>query len=125
MEIARSSFDAWNAGDMDAWSEFLAPEVSWRVMPEWPEQGPFVGREAVLRHVRQLREGWDADTAEPVSDFLDAGDRVVVRFAWRGRGHGPELNMEMTCICTVRKDRIVAFEYVWDHSEALKAVGLG
>jgi len=40
-------------------SEFLAPDAIWRVMPDWPEPGPYVGREAVLRQVRQLREAWD------------------------------------------------------------------
>ena len=27
---------------------------------------------------------------EPMSDFIDVGDRVVVRFTWRDLGHGPE-----------------------------------
>ena len=124
VEVAKASIDAWNAGDMDAWSEFLAPDVSWRVMQDWPEQGPFIGRETVLRQARRLRDAWDADAAEPVSDFLHVSDHVVVRLAWRGRGHGPVLNMGMTCVYTVRKDKIIAFEYFWDHAQALKAVGL-
>ena len=39
-----------------------------------------------MRQFEQLRETWDADTLEPISDFIDAGDRVVVRLdlAWRG-----------------------------------------
>jgi ketosteroid isomerase-like protein len=109
---------------MDAWSELLAPNVIWRVMPDWPEQGPFIGRDAVLLQVRQLRESWDCDAVVPVGDPIDAGDQVVPRVIWRGVGRGPESNMEMTCIYTVREDRIIAFEFFWDHSEALRAVGL-
>jgi ketosteroid isomerase-like protein len=124
VEVVRRANEAWNAGDMDAWSEFVAPNAIWRVMPDWPEQGPFIGRDAVLRQVRQLRESWDSDAVVPVGDYIDAGDQVVLRFIWRGVGRGPQLNMELTCIYTVREDRIIGFEFLWDHAEALKVVGL-
>ena len=77
-----------------------------------------------MRQFEQLRETWDADALELISDFIDAGDRVVVRFIWRGAGHGPEANMEFTGVFTVRKGRIFAIEFFWDHAEALEAVGL-
>ena len=124
VEVVRRWIEAWNAGDMDACSALIPPHVVWRVMPDWPEQGPFIGRDAVLLQVRQLRESWDSDEVVPVGDLIDAGDRVVLRFIWRGVGHGPESNMEMTCIYTVRGGRIIDFEFFWDHAQALKAVGL-
>ena len=49
-----------------------------------------------MRRFEQIRETWDADALEPIGDFIDAGDRVVVRYIWRGAGHGPEANLEMT-----------------------------
>ena len=61
---------------------------------------------------------------EPISDFIDAADHVLVRFVWRGTGHGPESNMEVTQLFTVRKGRIFLLEYFWNHAEALEAVGL-
>jgi ketosteroid isomerase-like protein len=118
VEIVRASFAAFNAGDMDAWGNLLAADVIWRPRSGWPEPGPFIGREAVLRQVQRNREAWDADTAEPVTAFIDAADRVVVRFAWRVRGHGPQSNWEVTCVYTVRKRKIIAFEFFWDHAEA-------
>ena len=124
IDLVRRMTDVWNTGDADAWSEFLAPDVIWRVMPDWPEQGPFIGRDAVLRQIRQLRAIWDSDTIVPVSDVISAGDKVLLRFIWRGVGSGPESNMEMTCIYTVRKDAIVGFEFFWNHADALAAVGL-
>ena len=99
------------------------PDVIVRTAEGWPEPGPFVGREAVMRQWEQLRETWDADALEPISDFIDAGDRVVVRFIWRGAGHGPESNMELTGVYTVRKGRIFSMEFFWDHAEALEAAG--
>jgi ketosteroid isomerase-like protein len=121
MEVMRAAFEAWN-GDMDAFREMHDPDVIARSPEGWPEPGPFVGREAVIRQWEQMRETWDADALKPI-DFIDVGDRVVVRFVWRGAGRGPELNMEMTGVYTVREGKITVFEFFWDHSEALEAAG--
>jgi uncharacterized protein len=124
VEIVRRGVEAWNAGDMDAFRELHDPEVIVQTVENWPEPGPYVGREAVMRSLEQLRDTWNANTMEVTSDFIDAGDRVVVRFIWHGAGHGPQLNLEMTDVLTVRKGRIRGHEYFWDHAEALEAVGL-
>ena len=64
------------------------------------------------------------DTLELISDFIDAADRVIVRFIWRALGHGPELNLEVTNVFTLRKEKIVLQEVFRDHAEALKTLGL-
>ena len=94
IEVVRRTFAAWNAGDMDALRELHDPDVIVRAPKGWPEPGPFVGREAVMRQFEQMRGTWDADALEPIGDFVDAGDRVVVRVVWHGAGHGPELKNE-------------------------------
>ena len=124
LEIVRALFEAYNAADMDAVREFYDPDVIVRTVEDWPEPGPYVGREAVMRFHEQLRDTWDADTGVPISDFIDAGDRVAVRYIWRGAGHGPEVNMELTLVFTMRKGRIFYLEFFWDHAEALEAVSL-
>jgi ketosteroid isomerase-like protein len=123
VEIVRANFEAWNAGDMDALREMYDPTVIVRATEDWPEPGPFVGREAVMRQGEQLRETWDAVTIEPIGDFIDAGDRVAVRHVWRGVGHGPQSNLEFTVVYTIRKGKIFGFEYFWDHAEALETLG--
>ncbi len=42
VEVVKAGIDAWNAGDMDTWSSFLAPDVTWCPTPDWPEPGPYV-----------------------------------------------------------------------------------
>jgi ketosteroid isomerase-like protein len=126
VEIVCASLDTWNAGDMDASKDFVAPDVVWRPMPDWPESGPFIGREATLRQAHRLRDDFDADTAERIS-VSDAADRVVVRLLWRLRGNVPQLpesEMQVSLVYTVRKRKISAFEFFWDHAEALEAAGL-
>jgi ketosteroid isomerase-like protein len=124
VEVVRRFYEAWNAGDMNALGELYDPDAVVRAPDGWPEPGPFVGREAVMRQFRQMRETWDADAGEPLSDFIDAGDRVVVRFVWRGAGHGPESTMEFTVVYTLREGRIAYQETYWNHAEALQILGL-
>ena len=124
VELIKAALEAWNARDMDAVREGLDPDVVVRLPEGWPEPGPFVGREAVMRQWEQQRETFDADALEPITDFLHAADRVVVRFIWRGVGHGPESSMELTGVYTFRKGKVFGVEFFWDHTQALEAVGL-
>ena len=49
VEVIRAVFEAWNAGDMDAVRETHDPDVILRTVADWPEQGPYLDREAVMR----------------------------------------------------------------------------
>jgi len=124
VDVVRAAFEAWNAGDMRAFGELYDPDAILRLPGNWPEPGPFVGRDAVMREFDHLRAAWDADAAEPISDFIDAADRVVVRFIWHGAGRGPDAGLEMTQVNTVREGKIWGIEYFWDHAEALETLGL-
>jgi hypothetical protein len=77
-----------------------------------------------MRHADQLRSAWDTESAEPISDFVDFADHVLIRIAWRTAGHGPAMQVDITLVYTLRKRGIFLVEYFWDHSEALEAVGL-
>ena len=124
VDIVQRAFDAWNAGNMDALRELYHHDVIVRAVEDWPEPGPYVGRDAVMRQWTKQREAFDADALEVVSDYIDVGDRVVVRVIWRGAGAGPEADIELTALFTVRSGMVLGTEFFWDHSEALKAVGL-
>jgi len=124
VEVLRAFFAAWNAGDMDAIRELLHPSVIMHAPSGWPEPGPEVGRDAVMRQFQRLRDAWDADLVEPIGDFVDAGDGALVRFIWHTAGQVPGTDMEFTQVATVRDGRIALYEFFWDHAEALKAVGL-
>jgi ketosteroid isomerase-like protein len=124
VEVVKALFAAWNADDMDAYRELLDPATFALPPRDWPEPGPFEGREAVMNQFAGMRNALDFDTAEPVSDFVHGADRVVVRMRWQGAGHGPDVKLEMTGIYTVRSGTIRSQEFFWDHAEALEAVGL-
>jgi ketosteroid isomerase-like protein len=124
VEIVRATFDAWNAGRMDVVREFYDPDIVVRTGENWLEPGPFVGREAVMRQFNQLRETFESDSLELVSDFVDIGDRVAVRWEWRPSGRGPQISPAWTTVYTVRNGKILDIHYFEDHAEALGAIGL-
>ena len=126
VSIVKAAFDAWNAGDVDAFRELLDPEVLLRSLEKWPEQGPFLGPEAVLGAFALTRDTFDADTVQPITDFVDNADHVAVRWAWRTKGgRGPDIGLELTSVYTVRRGKVVLLEFFWDHAEALRTIGLG
>ena len=108
---------------MNGARELLSADVTLRDGANSSQPGPFVGREPVMRQLAQMRATSDADTLEPVSDFFYAADRVAVRFVWRGSGHWPQSEIEVTGVYTVREGRVVAIEHFLDHGEPLEAVG--
>jgi ketosteroid isomerase-like protein len=110
---------------MDALRDKYDPDAMIvRGLEGWPELAPLFGREAVMGYFEQLRETWDADTFEAISDFVDIGDRVVVRLLWRGAGRGPDWSVEFTIVYTLRNGMVFYQEHFWDHGDALRSVGL-
>jgi ketosteroid isomerase-like protein len=124
VEVVRGIFNAWNSGDTEALRELYHPDVIVRAPEGWPEPGPFVGRDAVMRQWEQQREVWDADDLEAIGEFIEDRGRVIVRFIWHAAGKGPEAGFEMTGIATVRKGKVILQEFFWDHAQALEAAGL-
>jgi ketosteroid isomerase-like protein len=124
VKVVERALAVWNKGDMDAVRGLLDPDAVLRPPEAWPEPGPYVGRDAVMREWAQVRETWKADAVEPVGDFVDVADRVVVRVIWHTSGHGPEPHIELTVAYRIRNGKLLDIEYFWDHAEALEAVGL-
>ena len=123
VEVVRRVYDAWNAGDVNALRDLCDPDVVVHYPEGWPEPGPSVGREAAVRQWEHVRDAWTGDALEPVTDFVDDGDRVVVRDAWRGTGLGPDTDLEFSRVFTLRERKLIGLESFWDHADALEAGG--
>jgi ketosteroid isomerase-like protein len=125
VEIVRQAFEAWNAGDMEGVGHAYDPDAVMRYPPDFPETGPFLGREAIVQQFNRLREALDyRDSLVILGEVLHARDRVGVRFAWRGVGHGPAMDLEATVVYTMRGGRIREAEFFQDYNEALEVTGL-
>ena len=124
VEVLRTYVKVWNAGDMEGVRELYDPDAVMEVAFDWPEPGPFVGRDAVMQQLSNVRGAFDSDWLELLSDPRTVEDRVIVRTGWHGVGSGPALDMEWSNVFTIRDGRVVQVRYLWDHAEALAAAGL-
>jgi ketosteroid isomerase-like protein len=90
-----------------------------------PEQGAYRGHDGFLRWM----EDWDAPWAEwslEITEFIDAGDRVVaiVHLVATGRGSGVEVEREDGIVYELRDGKLVKIEYFNNRAQALEAAGL-
>ena len=91
VEIVRASFEAWNAGDMDACVSCSTP-TRCAASGGLAGAGPFVGREAVMRELEQsARPG--TPTRWSRSAIHRRGRPSCREVPLAGAGHGPEANM--------------------------------
>ena len=123
--IVEAGIEAWNAGDMERFAEPFAAEVEMYVMPDWPEQGPFIGRDAVLRQYAGLREpSRGTDVVQTVTEPREvAPGRVLTTIVWEASGSGPQMSFEMSVLFWLRDGLITRVEHFWTRDEALAVIG--
>jgi ketosteroid isomerase-like protein len=124
LSVVRRACEAYNTRDLTALRELYDPDLVMHHAPGWPEPGRSIGRDAVLRETEQLRDAWHGDTLEPISEFVEVAEHVVVRDVWHGMGRGPDAELQFSRVFTLRAGKITGIQVFWDHAQALKAVGL-
>ena len=56
VELVLESFRLAEADDVEGLAALFHPEITATAVPEWPEPGPFVGRDALLAELKRLTE---------------------------------------------------------------------
>jgi ketosteroid isomerase-like protein len=127
LELLRSFYDRWSAGDyVEAATLLFDPEVELVQPPELPGGGGTYSRYAGLRRaLDEWLEASDYIHAEAEGFVLDE-DTVVatVRLRSRGRHTGMELDRRIGHVFLFRGGRVVRWEVYWSPEEALEAAGL-
>jgi len=127
VEIVLAGFRAYVAGDLDRVLASWAPDIE--VLPDasvFPESEALRGREAFLQWLEEIATAWVREEVEICEAFAVSDGRVVLRQMWGGVGRtsGARMLSSVTAIWTVRSGLATRVEYHFDHTEALKAVGL-
>jgi len=78
VDTARAAYDAFGRGDLAALQEDFAEDAVWVTSDELPLGGEVRGRDQIMANFAQIPNYWSSFSVEP-SDFIDAGDKVVVR----------------------------------------------
>jgi ketosteroid isomerase-like protein len=129
VEIVRTAFAAWNAGDMEALLADVHPELVYHPRADEPDPSPHVGRDAFERLVRGFVDSFSEVTLE-VLELIDAGDHViastVLHVVLRGQGSASGAGVSDTYVFVYKlRDGLVVEG--WEYrtkQEALEAVGL-
>jgi ketosteroid isomerase-like protein len=127
VDAARSTIDAWNRGDADAFVESFHPEGAYISDVIGKMEGTdnvYRGRAAIHRFWAEWHSVWDL-TIE-VSELRDLGDTVLTLGGNRihGRASGIDLDVPMAYVGAYESGLIRKLRAYGDPNQALKAVGL-
>ena len=125
VDLILATVGAYNDGDIDAWAEFLDPDIEALPDVSFPESDPLLGRDEYRAWTEGLVSGLRSPRWE-TTEVVDLGaDRVLHRGDWGGKGaaSGIETYSSITGLFTVRDGRISRVEFHFDHDQALKAAG--
>jgi ketosteroid isomerase-like protein len=78
VDTARSAYEAFGRGDLQALQENFAEDATWVTSDELPLGGEVQGREAIMGNFAQIPNYWSSFSVEP-EEFIEGGDYVVVR----------------------------------------------
>jgi ketosteroid isomerase-like protein len=127
--LARQSIDLWIAGERDAAWALWSEDCVGYPPRDWPEPGPFRGRE----ELREVFNSWniafgeDWTTHMTVREIRDLGEgRVLLEFEFAASGveSGLPVDQELASIFTIRDGKLVRADYFMDHEEARRAAGV-
>jgi ketosteroid isomerase-like protein len=125
VEIVRKLIDAFDRGDLDAWWDFLSPEVAWESLPLPGFRDVYRGRAEAREWRELLLEVFDYDLEIDELTAL-SDDRVLMAASGRGRGRGSGLPVERLSweVFWLADGLIARRQVFWTRDEALEAAGL-
>lgn len=123
MDTLRRSYEALNAGDVDAALEALAPDAVWRESPELPGGDEFRGREALRGFLGDFLAEW-REFHQEIENVVPAGDRiaVLIHLIAVGRGSGIEADTRYAHVWTMRDGKGIRVEGHRDQEAALRSL---
>jgi hypothetical protein len=125
VEVVRRIYTAFARGDRAAMLDAADPDIRCYDRPDRPGAAVYVGHEGLLRFSETDRDVFENVRYEP-SDFIDAGDSVVVRIRQAGRGKASSVPVEeeIANVWKLRDGKCVEMRVFSTEWEALEAVGL-
>lgn len=121
-DAAKTAYQAFGQGDLETLRENFAEDAVWVTSDELPLGGVVEGRDAILGNFAQIPSYWSSFSVEP-SEFIDAGDRVIVLGTQRATGKGGSFESAFVHVMTYRDGKVVRGEFHADSAKAVRALG--
>jgi uncharacterized protein len=126
VEVVKRFMSRFEAGDRREWREHFDPDVVWDTSAsQMPVAGVYRGHPGVERFFRDWLGTWtDYEVAN--TEYIDAGDAVIVVFrqSGTGRGSGVRVERDFFGVYELRESKVVRFRLYASREDALEAAGL-
>ncbi len=121
-DAAKDAYGAFSSGDLETLKAGFADDAEWVTSDELPLGGVASGVDAIMGNFAQIPNYWSSFSVEP-SEFIEAGDKVIVRGTQRGTGKGGSFEAPFVHVMEYRDGKVVRGEFHGDSAKALKALG--
>ena len=122
--LIREVTELFNRADVDAYLEYLDPDVELRPILAGSLEGEsFKGHDGIRRYFEQRAEDIEEARIELEEVRRVAEDRVLSLGRWRVRGRGSGLEMEgpWGAVTVIRERKMLFLQGFGDHAEAERA----
>jgi ketosteroid isomerase-like protein len=123
IELVRSAYAAWNAGDLETALEIAHAEIEVAQDPQIPGAVAVTGKEEFKRWLESFYETWESFDISP-TEIRRAGDRIVVisHVNARSKTMSVPVQTDTAHVLTMRNGQAVRWESYTDPAVALGAL---
>lgn len=122
VEIVRRLWNTWERGDLADWLALVSDDLVTRRVGL--DNSMYHGKEGFLEQASEWSEGF-SEWSVAAKEFIDAGDRVVVRNhqTARGEASGLPIQMDFWFVHRSARERSCGWDMFADERDALEAAG--
>ena len=126
VEVIVAFYNRFAPGEAEEWADLWHADSTSTPAEGWPEPGPFVGRDTIVRQFENLFADLSEFEVDEIRVIADGGDWVVAAWGLTGRGaaSGLEIRIEGASAFRVEGGQIIEGHFRWTKDEALEAAGL-
>jgi ketosteroid isomerase-like protein len=119
VDTARSAYEAFGRGDLEALRETFAEDAVWVTSDELPLGGETRGRDQIMENFAQIPSYWSSFRVEP-EEFLECGDYVVVRGTQHAGNDRGSFEAPFLHLIELADGKLVRGEFYADSAKAAK-----
>jgi uncharacterized protein len=103
VDAARTAFEAFSQGDLATVKDSFAQNIVWSSPDSVRPGGERRGLDAMMGLFAEIPDSW-TEFGLDASDFIDAGDRVIVVGAQRAGSAKGSVSVRFACVLTYDQD---------------------
>ena len=123
--LARSVYDAFFQGDLDAMLDLYTDDIDWEVYgpSTIPTAGPHKGKEEVRAFFGKVNDLLESEKFE-VQQYVSQGNTVVAlgEYTWRSKVTNRMLDAHFVHVMTISNGKIASFREYTDTAAAIEAM---